>query len=80
MTTAATLPPPSVIEPLDFERILATSKAHLLGHYPEAADTLALESSPLTKLRAFLASAPNPFGFADVVSIRSALGNGAKPE
>ena len=50
MTTAATLPPPSVIEPLDFERILATSKAHLLGHYPEAADTLALESSPLTKL------------------------------
>jgi len=45
-----TLTPPAVIEPLDFERILAEIKSDLLERYPEAADTLALESEPLTKL------------------------------
>lgn len=44
------LPPPSVVEPLDFETILATIKADVLAVAPELADVLALESEPATKL------------------------------
>lgn len=49
------LPSPNVIEPLDFEQILAERKAYLLSLYPEAeqpavAAALALESEPLNKL------------------------------
>lgn len=44
------LPAPSVVEPLDFEAILAAHRAELLARYPDAADVLALESEPLTKL------------------------------
>ncbi|MFP2768334.1 baseplate assembly protein [Oceanisphaera sp. KMM 10153] len=48
------LPPPNVVEPLDFESILAERKAALVAlHPPEQqaaiASTLALESEPLTK-------------------------------
>lgn len=58
MTTAidlSLLPTPNVIEPLDFETILAERKAYLIGLYPadqqEAiAAALALESEPLNKL------------------------------
>lgn len=44
------LPAPSVIEPLDYETILAELIADLISRDPELADTLALESEPLTKL------------------------------
>lgn len=46
----AQLPAPSVVEPLDFEAILAAHRADLLARHPDAADVLALESEPLTKL------------------------------
>lgn len=46
----AALPPPSVVEPLDFEAILAAQRADLIARYPEAADVLDLESEPLAKL------------------------------
>ncbi|WOX51037.1 baseplate J/gp47 family protein [Aeromonas sp. CD] len=49
------LPPPDVVELLDFEAILAERKASLIAHYPAdqqaaIAATLALESEPLTKM------------------------------
>jgi phage-related baseplate assembly protein len=44
------LPPPSVVEPLDFETILATIKADALAFAPELSDVLSLESEPATKL------------------------------
>ena len=49
------LPPPDVIETLDFEQIFADRKAALLAALPEelrepAARVLQLESEPLTKL------------------------------
>lgn len=44
------LPPPSVVEPLDFETILATIKADALAVAPELADVLSLESEPAAKL------------------------------
>lgn len=49
------LPPPSVVEPLDFETILAERKAALVSYYPAdqqaaIAATLELESEPLNKL------------------------------
>jgi phage-related baseplate assembly protein len=43
------LPPPQVVEVPDFEAILADLKADLIAAYPDAADTLELESEPLTK-------------------------------
>lgn len=48
------IPAPSVIEPLDFEQLLAERKAHLISLYPEdqraeIAAVLELESEPLTK-------------------------------
>ncbi|WP_127960158.1 baseplate assembly protein [Serratia microhaemolytica] len=49
------LPPPVVVEPLEFERLLAERKAGLIALYPESerqeiARTLELESEPLTML------------------------------
>lgn len=44
------LPPPQIVEELDFETILDQRKARLLELYPEAAETLALESEPLNYL------------------------------
>nr|WP_059392471.1 baseplate J/gp47 family protein [Pseudomonas toyotomiensis] len=49
------LPPPNVVEPIDFEAILAERKAYAISLWPadkqaEVAATLALESEPLTKL------------------------------
>jgi phage-related baseplate assembly protein len=44
------LPPPTVIEPLDFETVLAAAKSDALAVFPELADVLALESEPVTKL------------------------------
>lgn len=49
------LPEPNVIEPIDFETILAERKAYAITLWPadkqaEVAATLALESEPLTKL------------------------------
>lgn len=44
------LPAPSVIEPLDYETIIAELTADLISRDPELADTLSLESEPLTKL------------------------------
>lgn len=43
------LPPPDVIEPLDYETILAQHKSDLIGYFPECAPILALESEPLVK-------------------------------
>ncbi len=44
------LAPPSVVEPLDFENILAAHRADLIARYPAAADVIHLESEPLAKL------------------------------
>ncbi|MBI5917793.1 MAG: baseplate J/gp47 family protein [Nitrosomonadales bacterium] len=44
------LPPPTVIEPLDFEAILAAIKADLTLRHPDASAVLNIESEPLTKL------------------------------
>ncbi|MDX7987659.1 baseplate assembly protein [Xenorhabdus sp. 12] len=49
------LPPPDVVEPLDFETLFAERKAALIALYPPAqrdaiTRTLALESEPITKL------------------------------
>lgn len=44
------LPAPSVVETLDFETLFDALKADLLDRDPELADTLDLESEPLTKL------------------------------
>jgi len=51
----AQLPDPAVVEPLDYETILAERKAYFISLWPaeqqaEIAATLALESEPLTKL------------------------------
>ncbi|PZP30441.1 MAG: baseplate J protein [Roseateles depolymerans] len=46
----STLPPPSVVQELDFEQLLAELRADLLQRYPESADVLDLESEPLVKL------------------------------
>lgn len=43
------LPPPNIIEPLDYETILAQQKADLIGYFPECEPLLALESEPLVK-------------------------------
>lgn len=51
----STLPPPDVIEPLNFETIYATMKADAIAAAPELADVLALESEPATKLLAVAA-------------------------
>jgi len=44
------LPPPAIVEPLDYEALLAALKADLAGRAPELAPVLALESEPLVKL------------------------------
>ena len=49
------LPPPQVVQQLDYEQILAERKAYLISLYPadqqaSIAAILALESEPLTKL------------------------------
>jgi len=44
------MPPPEVVEPLDFERILATMKADVIALHPAIGPKLALESEPVTKL------------------------------
>lgn len=44
------LPPPDVIETLDFEAILAAMKADLIARAPELAAVLDLESDPINKL------------------------------
>lgn len=44
------LPAPSVIEPLDFEQIVAELRADLLERDPGLAEVLSLESEPLVKL------------------------------
>ena len=53
MTTVqdlSALPPPAVVEPLDYEAILAAHRADLIARHPEAAEDIALESEPITKL------------------------------
>lgn len=49
-TDLATLPPPAVVEPLNFETLVLDIKADVLARYPEAAEVLALESEPMVKL------------------------------
>jgi len=54
MIDLSKLPPPDVVEALDFESILAARKAGLIARFPadkqaEVAAVLALESEPLTK-------------------------------
>ncbi|MGV7962302.1 baseplate J/gp47 family protein [Photorhabdus tasmaniensis] len=49
------LPPPDVVEPLDYDSLLAERKANLISRYPEEqrdaiTRTLELESEPLVKL------------------------------
>ncbi|MGE4339441.1 MAG: baseplate J/gp47 family protein [Pigmentiphaga sp.] len=49
------LPPPDVVEPLNFETIFATMKADAIAIAPELADVLVLESEPATKILAVAA-------------------------
>jgi len=49
------LPAPDMVEPLDFETILATIKADFLALAPDMVGVLALESEPVTKLCEVLA-------------------------
>lgn len=44
------LPPPQVVEELDFEAILASSAADLVARFPAIAGVIALESEPARKL------------------------------
>lgn len=44
------LPPPNVVEVLDFEQILSELKADFLERHPAAAEVLELESEPLVKV------------------------------
>lgn len=44
------LPPPDVVEALDFETIIADLKADLVLRYPAAASVIGLESEPIVKL------------------------------
>lgn len=46
----AELPPPPVVEPLDFETILAEMRADVVTRAPDLADVLTLESEPIVKL------------------------------
>ena len=48
--SSTTLPTPAVVEPLDYEAILAAHRADLVARHPAAAAVLDLESEPLTKL------------------------------
>lgn len=50
MIDLSQLPAPQIIEPLDFESILAAMKAELITLMPSLADVLDLESEPITKL------------------------------
>lgn len=50
MINLATLPAPQIIEPLDFESILAAIKSDLIARLPALADTLELESEPVVKV------------------------------
>lgn len=49
-TDIANLPPPAMVEELDFEAILATTVADLIDRFPAVAGTVALESEPARKL------------------------------
>lgn len=44
------LPPPTVVEEIDYEDLLETRKQELISRYPEAADYLQYESDPMVKL------------------------------
>lgn len=44
------LPPPEILRDLDFEALLEDIRADFLERHPAAADTLELESEPVTKL------------------------------
>ncbi|PJN94872.1 baseplate assembly protein, partial [Amaricoccus sp. HAR-UPW-R2A-40] len=44
------LPPPDVVERLDFETILGAMKADLIARAPDLAPALALESEPAVKI------------------------------
>ncbi len=44
------VPSPQVVEPLDFETILAAMKTDLLARYPAALDAVVLESEPAAKI------------------------------
>ena len=46
----ARLPPPDVVETIDYEAVLSSMKADLMARAPELAPVLALESEPLVKL------------------------------
>ena len=55
MIDLSTVAAPAVVEPLDFEAVLAQLKAKLLEHLPELASVLELESEPLVKLMQLMA-------------------------
>ncbi|MGC3005010.1 baseplate J/gp47 family protein, partial [Streptomyces sp. G35A] len=55
MIDMSTVAPPDVVEPIDFEALLADLKAHMLARLPALADVLELESEPITKLLQLMA-------------------------
>lgn len=50
MADLSSLPPPDIVETLDYENLLAAYKAELMMRYPEIASVLDLESEPIVKL------------------------------
>lgn len=55
MIDMSTVAPPDVVEPIDFEALLADLKAQMLARLPALADVLELESEPITKLLQLMA-------------------------
>ena len=55
MIDLSTVAAPDVVQPIDFEAVLAAIKAELLARLPSVADVLDLESEPLVKLMQVMA-------------------------
>ena len=55
MIDMSTVAPPDVVQPIDFEAVLADLKVEMLARLPALADVLELESEPITKLLQLMA-------------------------
>ena len=55
MIDMSTVAPPDVVQPIDFEAVLADLKVEMLARLPALADVLELESEPITKLLELMA-------------------------
>lgn len=67
----STLPPPDVIETLDFEAVLADIKSAVIAAHPAIESVLDLESEPVTKLM-------QVFAYREITTLRARVNDGAK--